>query len=275
MKIALTILALLAGGAAISHGGSVVASDDYVYDGVAQPSRIIHLGAATDGLISDVLVDRGDTVHGGQVVAQLNVAVSQANAQLARARANGTAARRVIEAKIADIRRRVTQYEALEKDGFKTPEEVDLLRTELSIELLNLASEDERAVINVLEVARAEALVAQGTIESPIDGVVLERFLSTGEFFSRSGQSEILTIAQLDPLFVELHVPVDLFDTLSVGASATVLLDAPGKPTRTAKVRVKDHSIDTASRSFRVRLSIPNPDNRLPSGVRCRVRFDD
>ena len=274
MKIALSILALITGFAAITQGGAVSASDDFVYDGVALPSRVISLGAASDGLISHVLVDRGDRVQTGQVLAQLDVSVPRANAALAKARAEGTAERRVIEAKLADIRRRLVQYEALLKDGFRTSEEVDLLKTELSIEELNLASAAEKTAINVLEVARAEALVNQGTMESPFDGVVFERFLSPGEFYSKSGQQPVLTLAQLDPLYVEVHVPVDLFETITVGAPATVLLDASGDPTRTGLVQVKDSAVDTASRTFRVRLAIPNPDYRLPSGLRCRIRFD-
>ena len=273
MKVALSILALFTCGFAMSLGGAVSASDDFVYDGVAQPSRVIHIGAAADGLVSSVLVERGDMVHAGQVVAQLDVAVPKANANLARARANGEASRRVIEARVADIRRRLAQYESLLEEGFRTPDEVDQLRTELSIEELNLAREHEATALQVLELARAEALVKQGTVESPINGVVLERFLSPGEFFSKSGKGAVMTLAQLDPLFVELHVPVDLFDVIGVGTTATVQLDVPGKPRRSASVTVKERMVDTASRTFRVRLSISNPDNRLPAGMRCRVRF--
>ncbi len=273
MKVALSILALVTGAVAMNPGGAVSASDDFVYDGVALPSRVIALGGASDGLLAHVHVDRGDSIHGGQVLAQLDVAVPRANAELARARAEGTAARRVIEAKLVDIRRRLEQYESLMKDGYRTAEEVDLLRTELSIEELNLASEAEKTAINVLEVARAQALVDQGTMESPIDGVVLERFLSPGEFYSKSSQEPVMTLAQLDPLFVELHVPVDLFEEIQVGTQATVQLDAPGDPKALGKVQVKDSSVDTASRTFRVRVEIPNPEYRLPSGLRCRIRF--
>ncbi|MDF1837927.1 MAG: efflux RND transporter periplasmic adaptor subunit [Planctomycetota bacterium] len=273
MKVALSILALLAGAAVLSQGGAVSASDDFAYDGVAQPSRVIHLGAASEGLIALVNVDRGDRVQVGQVLAQLDVAVPQANADLARARAQGSAARRVIEAKIADSRRRLAQYQALMKDGFRTSEEVDLLQTELSIEELNLASEEEAAEIQRLEVVRAEALVQQGTMESPINGVVFERFLSPGEYYSKSGSEPVLTLAQLDPLHVEVHVPVDLFGDIAVGGTAMVQLDAPGNPTTTGRVQVKDSVVDAASRTFRVRLEIPNPENQLPSGLRCRIRF--
>jgi hypothetical protein len=32
--------------------------------------------------------------------------------------------------------------------------------------------------------------------------------------------------------------------------------------------------IDAASNSFRVRLELPNPENALPPGLRCKVEFD-
>lgn len=41
----------------------------------------------------------------------------------------------------------------------------------------------------------------------------------------------------------------------------------------TAKVTLVDKVIDPASNSFRVRLILPNPGNRVPSGVRCRIAF--
>ena len=43
---------------------------------------------------------------------------------------------------------------------------------------------------------------------------------------------------------------------------------------RTANVIVVDRVIDAASNSFRVRLELPNPDNALPPGLRCKVEFE-
>ncbi len=120
MKIALTLLALLIGGIALPLGGAATPSDDFAYDGVAQPSRLIQLGAATEGLLAEVLVSRGDTVQAGQVVARLDVAVDEANARLARARAESSSAREVVEARLADVQRRLKFQESLLVDGFIT-----------------------------------------------------------------------------------------------------------------------------------------------------------
>jgi RND family efflux transporter MFP subunit len=280
MKTVLTTLALLACGAAVSFGVESSTAkpsdlDEFTYDGVAQPSRVIHLGAAIDGLLGDVTVDRGDSVKAGQVVALLDASVDEAEAQLAAARAQRDSSRKVALAKIADAERRLNNQEALLIDGFITPEEVDETRTELRIEQLNLAQEDQTTAIRLLEQRRAEATLAQASLTSPIDGIVTERFLSPGEILSRSGQSEVLTIAQLDPLHVELHVPIDLLESISVGQTARVRLDAPGSPERSAEVLIKDRLIDTASRTFRVRLELANPDYELPAGLRCRVSFDE
>ena len=37
---------------------------------------------------------------------------------------------------------------------------------------------------------------------------------------------------------------------------------------------VVDHVIDAASGTFRVRLELPNPDNRLPAGLKCVVSVE-
>jgi len=45
------------------------------------------------------------------------------------------------------------------------------------------------------------------------------------------------------------------------------------KGPRQARVVIVDHVVDAASATFGIRLELPNPDNRIPAGIRCRVRF--
>jgi len=274
MKLLLPSLVLCAGGtvAALTDGPAPHPSSDR-FDAVILPVRVVQLGAATDGLLAEVDVDRGDVVEAGQVVARLDVTVEEANASLARARSRRHASREMIETRLADAQRRLVHQESLLSDGYLTPEEVATLRTEVEPEKRAPAEHDEDLAIADLERKRAEALLAQGTITSPIDGVVIERHLSPGEILSRSGQPVVLTIAQLDPLLVEVHLPVELYAEVEVGDVGTILPDVPNAAPRPAKIIVKDRLIDTASHTFRVRLELPNPGSELPSGVRCRVEL--
>lgn len=275
MRSLLPILVLCAGGTVVAFTESPFTSiDDVAFDAVAHPNRIVHLGAASDGLLASVAVDRGDRVRAGQVVAMLDVSVESVQTDLARANARREAPHQLAETRLKDARRRLAHQQELLEDGYLTPDEVDTTLTEVRLGELALASEAELAAIAELELLRAEAVLARGTITSPVNGVVIERHLSPGEILSRSGQAEVLSIAELDPLLVEVHVPVELFAEIRAGDPAEIVFDAPGSPRRLTEVSVKDQVVDTASRTFRVRLSLPNPEFELPAGLRCRVIFD-
>jgi hypothetical protein len=69
-------------------------------------------------------------------------------------------------------------------------------------------------------------------------------------------------------------VPATHFNKIKHGMTASVRPDMAEVELRTAKVVVVDRVIDAASNSFRVRLELPNPENALPPGLRCKVEFD-
>jgi len=139
-----------------------------------------------------------------------------------------------------------------------SPSEMDELETE------NRVAE--------LELQQAETVLKQRTIKSPIYGVVVDRFLSAGEF----GQNEpILKIAQLNPLNVEVIVPVSRFGNIHKGMQAVVRPQALVSGEFNAKVVIVDGVIDAASGTIGVRLELPNPDYHIPAGLKCTVTFPD
>jgi membrane fusion protein, multidrug efflux system len=121
-----------------------------------------------------------------------------------------------------------------------------------------------------LELQRTSAEVALRTIKSPVNGVVVERFMHPGEF---PKQEKILKIAQIHPLRVEVYAPVSMLGKVSVGSVAYVKPEAPVPGEYAAKVTVVDRVVDAASGTFGVRLELPNHDLKLPAGLKCTVRF--
>ena len=121
-----------------------------------------------------------------------------------------------------------------------------------------------------LELQRTLAEVALRTIKSPVNGVVVERFMHPGEF---PKQEKILKIAQIDPLRIEVYVPVSLLGKIAVGSTAHVKPEAPLTGEYTAKVTVVDRVVDAASGTFGVRLELPNRELKLPAGLKCSIRF--
>lgn len=121
-----------------------------------------------------------------------------------------------------------------------------------------------------LELQRTAAEVALRTIKSPVNGVVVERFMHPGEF---PKQEKILKIAQIDPLRVEVYAPVAMWGKVTVGKTAFVKPEPPLTGQYSAKVTVVDRVVDAASGTFGVRLELPNRDLKLQAGLKCTVRF--
>jgi multidrug efflux pump subunit AcrA (membrane-fusion protein) len=100
--------------------------------------------------------------------------------------------------------------------------------------------------------------------------VVVERLLGPGEY--RNDQSPVLTLAQIDPLRVEVFMPTAHFGQIRVGSKAEVRPEEIGG-IHVAIVTVVDHVLDAASGTFGVRLTLPNPQLVLPAGIHCKVTF--
>ena len=134
---------------------------------------------------------------------------------------------------------------------------------------LRAAKMDNRAAR--IELHQAQILLDRRTIRSPVDGVVVELTMSPGEYAYE--QSQLITIAQIDPLYVETFVPVSHYNTLSKGMRAVVLPEPPIGGNYQAHIEIIDNVIDAASGTIGVRVELPNPDHLLPAGLKCRVRF--
>jgi len=86
-------------------------------------------------------------------------------------------------------------------------------------------------------------------------------------------QTHVMTLAQIDPLNVEVFVPTTLFSTIKVGQRASVTPLLPDGREYQASVKIVDRVFDAASGTFGVRLEMPNPGHKLPSGVKCKIQF--
>jgi len=244
------------------------------FTGVALPSRTIHLGAAADGLLSEVRVERGDRVQAGQVVATLDFDVQKATVRLAKARTESVANLESARTKAKQAAERLDQRLRLVAEGLVTEDETNVFRTNARLAELDAQMAEENKRLAELEYERSNAQLKQGILISPIDGIVTERFLSAGEVLSKSGAGEVVSLAQLDPLMIELHVPLELFQQLSVGQTAKVRFLGIDLGTREAELVVMDQVIDTASDTFRVALKLDNPELAIPAGLRAEVEFE-
>ena len=239
-------------------------------DCVVEPSLVVDLGAAVPGLLAETLRDRGDWVEAGDVVARLESEVEAATVAIAETAA-GDGSAVALRALTAAFGERTRERNAALADAVSAQAR-DQVETEAGIARLQVLQETRALALAELEARRARALLRQREIVSPIDGSVTARLADTGEFVDGE---PVYTIARLDPLHVEVIVPIEWRDALGAGMAARVTLQAPGYEGRAlpATVAVVDPVADAPSATFGVRLLLENPELDVPSGVRCRVDF--
>jgi len=241
-------------------------------DCVIEPHMVIDLSSRTDGIVDTIDVERGDLVEAGQVVVQLESDVERASVEYARAAAQAESDLLAGQVSMGFAERRRERLESLYVEKVLSSDQMDEMETEAELSKLQVGQARERNRLAKLELRRAQQVLEQHTLRSPIDGVVVQRFLAPGESVE---EKPILRLGQIDPLRVEVIVPVSYFGAIDIGQQAIVSPERPIQDSYTADVTIVDRVADAASGTFRVRLSLPNPDYSLPSGLNCIVRFLD
>ena len=235
-----------------------------------EPHRLVKLATPVPGVLEQVMVDRGDIVAKGALIARLESAVEEADVAAAKVRSEDDSTIQQKEARrdYAESKRaRLEQlrassqyvargtYEEAESDARQTRAEVQQAKTALRL--------------NQIDLLHARAKLAQRSIFSPIDGMVTERNLSAGEY--AFDQAPVITLAELDPLNVEAFLPIGQYGSLKPGSKMLVRPEAPIGGTYKATVAVIDRLLDSRSGTFGVRLLLANPGHVLPAGIRCEI----
>jgi RND family efflux transporter MFP subunit len=240
------------------------------FDCLIEPNMVIDINSSVQGKISAILVQRSDMVEEGQLLVELESEIEKATVALAAARTGMDAELKERRVTVAFARRKLARFDEMFDDEVVPLHTKDEVATEASRAALKLQEAHEQRTIARLELARAEAFLNQRFVKSPISGVIVERFKSPGEFVE---DEPILRLAQLDPLSVEVILPASMFGQISTGQLARIRPEAPKNGVYQAEVTIVDRVIDASSGTFGVRLELPNPDHRLPGGLKCNVDF--
>jgi len=213
------------------------------FEGLIEPREVVNFGSQVPGILEKVYVERGDKVSTGQILAKLKSGVE-------------AAALRTAEARVDFGQRKSQRNEELTKKKLISVHEKDEIETELQLARLQVSEAREQLELRV--------------IRSTVDGVVVKRTGAPGGYV---GEEPFLTVAQIDPLNVELVIPVQFIGAIKEGRKARVMPDEPVGGEYEAKVVIVDKVVDAASGTFGVRLELPNPKLALPAGLKCRVVF--
>lgn len=256
----------------LALGGDLRAQDMSGFDCMIEPHSVADVSTREEGVLEKILVKRGDIVRKGQVVARLESRLEKIALEFAAARAEmqgEVESRRATHEYALRQRDRVNE---LYKDNAISFNDKDRAETDVRLAEMELQVALDNHRLAQIERDRAAEQLELRSIRSPVDGVIVEILLVPGESVEDRAR-EIMTIAEVDPLNVEVILPADKFGSIQVGTAAEVTPLLAGSAVRLATVSVVDRTIDAASDTFGVQLQLENKDHAIPGGIRCNINF--
>ena len=233
-----------------------------------EPDQVAEVGSQVVGVVERLEVERGASVIAGQPLLRLRADVERANAGAAQTRARIDADVLAATASLDLAEQKLKRADSLVAQGFVSAQASEQARGEAEVARQKLRQVRGQQSITQEEKRVAEAQLALRTVRSPLSGVVVERYVNLGE---RVEERPLMRVAVIDPLRVELMVPTAMYGALALGDQVSIRPELPGAAPVLATVRHVDQVLDAASNSFRVRLTLPNPDMKLPAGLRCKA----
>ena len=256
---------------ALLAAASAAASD---YDCLIEARQQVDIRSPVEAVVESVLIQRGETVKKGQVIATLESGPERAALDLARSRATMRGELKAAEARVDLAQKKMVRADELYKQNFVSVNAREEAQAEYQFSSEQLRQAQENQKLAELEVKRSEEILAMRTIRSPLSGVVVDVLQKPGEFATRNDvRQPIAKLAEIDPLYVEVILPVMLYGKVKNGQRGLIMPEQPVGGRFDATVKVVDRVIDAASGTFGVRLQLPNPGYRIPAGVKCKVRF--
>jgi HlyD family secretion protein len=278
-----------------------------VATGKIEPRSTVEVKSKASGIVKKLYVDYGENVRQGQVLAELDKELLEA--QVRESKANLQAAQAAEEAAMASLERNKVEAEGpdvpftkagmdrarqLNKEGLIAKNVVEDAEKLYQMALNKQSSALRTLAVSRAEIARAKAQVAQATavlervqedlrnstITSPIDGLVLSRNVEVGNAVSSivvlgSQATLLFTLGDVSDVFVRGKVDQADIGKVYMGQPARIVVESfrdkkfDGKVYKIAPLGVEKENVTT----FEVQVSIHNPGNQLKAAMSANAEI--
>lgn len=233
------------------------------------PFVVAEVRPQATGVVKARLFEEGSLVKAGQVLYQLDdasyrAARDAAAAALARARASATSARLAAE--------RSTELVAAKLISQQDHERTIAAAGEAAADVAAAAAELKAAEVNL----------GYTRITSPISGRAGKSSVTQGALVTANQEQALVTVQQLDPIFVDLAQSsselLQLRQEIEAGkveradgVAVKILLEDGSAYAHEGRLEFTDVTVDPGTGSYTLRVRVPNPDNLLLPGMYVRA----
>lgn len=229
-----------------------------VFAGDVRPRYQSDLGFRVAGKIEARLVNVGDRVKAGQLLARLDPKDLSLNEASSRASVSAQEAQFAVEK--SDLER----YRKLLEQGFISQAELDRQETKFKAAEAQLASVRAQSRVSSNQTGYAE-------LRADHAGTIVAVEAEAGQVVA-AGQV-VIRLAQAGAIEVATDVPEQLVGGLKVGQPVTVSLWSAGEKTYPGKIRELSSSADAATRTYRLRVTVDPAPSEMKLGMTASVRI--
>jgi HlyD family secretion protein len=265
----------------------------------------VTVSARTRGELKSVSFKEGDTVKKDQVLAEIDMKnLSLQRSASAAALNEIDAGRKTVEqeiaaaeetlgqAKISWENARVTRdrIAGLQKEGAATADRLDRVETEYALAESRVRAAEKQIAVSKSRLASLAATrrkteeslkvlddqIGEGMVHSPLDGVVIEKFVEQGEVVNFG--SSLCTVADLSSVWLIVYVGEESVGKIRLGGNARVQVDSfpdrlfdgritwisPRAEFTPKNVQTRESRVDLV---YAVKITLPNPEGVFKIGM--------
>ncbi|MBS0580395.1 MAG: efflux RND transporter periplasmic adaptor subunit [Proteobacteria bacterium] len=248
--------------------------------GYVTARRQATVSAQITGTLTQVLIEEGDHVTAGQVLARLDDTAQRAAVAQAQAQVNSAQALLVqTQANLAQSERDVRRAEDLVTRKLVSEQAVEQARTQVATQSAQSLSQRKLVDLAQANLRSAQVQLDYCTIRAPFTGVIIAKAAQVGEIvspFSAGGgftRTGIGTVVDMDSLEVEVDVNESYIGRVQPGQPVESVLNAYPDWRIPSHVIAIIPTADRAKATVKVRIGLDSKDPRIVPDMGVRVSF--
>jgi len=244
--------------------------------GALQAVTTVQVGSQVSGTIQSLMADFNSVVKKGQVIARLDPSTFEA--RLGQARANLVSARANVErtrAQVTDTRQKFERARELASENLLPQSDLETAKANYDGAVAQMKASEAAVSQAEASVNQAEVDLAHTIIETPIDGVVINRNVDVGQTVAASFQAPVLFVIANDLTRMQVNASIDEADIGRVKVDQEVSFRVDAHPERTfvgrvEQVRLQPTTVQNVV-SYNTIISVDNAEQLLMPGMTATV----
>jgi RND family efflux transporter MFP subunit len=246
----------------------LVSSSALTLPGIAKSFEETKIYPRTTGYVRRWLVDIGDKVSEGQLLAEidtpdLDAQLSQGRAQLAQA----AAAVKQYEAQRNYSKSNASRNQNLADQKLISGSTLEQTQAQALTDEATLAAAQSNVAAQQANVRRLVDLQNFAKVTAPFAGTITTRSIDRGSLLTDTGTTPMYTLVATDPIRVFIDVPQSVAASMKVGTDAQVTVRELPNRKFSGKIARSAGSLDPDLHTMSTEIDVPNPDSALLPGM--------